>query len=1017
MNSNPYVTKVELGVELDKQNQKIDLKVNNLELGVNGSIDTTTDTTSLLNGFYFAETSGTYTNANNIVVTEGYYTILEKNDSGWKVASSVEMPMQDLTALENMYNASETKEGAFVNFTSRTLARSSVPNKFKKSGLTLTYLLNGVWVREFFKGNTLEDFRNLNLFESISKQTLLNYVTDVAETRLQIPLGDRKKGYVITYVNSQGKVITEMYNSTIYGDADWRTDLSWIQIEYSSDIYKNTIGELFSIQGYTKKIDGSLVEGVNYLRTDFLPISKLEPIIYSGYVDASVSAISFYDTNKKFVSSVNITGNQYDYILSTDEIPKNASYIIASTTKSFSRKRITGISLNSLNNSILKINSELKETHTKIIKNEALLHKKSFVRLTFTEEDGTINNTGQNADNAAFKRTPILDSIIYDSNKKYAFSGNITNVGNGGVYCYDSNDVFLGVLLNIVKVHENSEFTPIKGTYKMRFVALNHNQYKRGIYEVIEESIAEIQDKTINELSTLKFTEKTPNLSENGAFKVNGDIDSTQISYKRNQTGVVYSVILEDDIDYYYSGKIGSGYAGVLFYNEKGGRMNTDIFAGQWLRKKITKPFGAKYMSVSSMKGDFEIGIYKGDEVSKIDELFNTNVKRYQNFEQVKKDYYKKNNLSAVGSFTYNNLLDKVITDKELVNKLRIKSTKLLTNYLLWWDDFLGKGLFKGAENVLLESSDFESFTTLKTFTEGLIATARYTLDGKILVTIDGVGSTTGGIFKGDINGFTRVQAWSSDTVVPVEHWCLSMINNVIVANEYERSENTQRKTNCVYISFDNGDSFTKIFDFHDSDFYKDTISKYPDNAGSAHIHGCCYDSYENRVWLATGDKMNKWVLFSNPITDVNNVTWNGMYLDTQFCPLFATRNGIVAGCDHIDNAIYMIHRGATDLSYIPNIDKNMDKVHVISNDRTSINYVPGIITEINNIIFSPNNSWKSNVNNKISASYNGVDWLNVWESELEGGGNGNCKIFKYKSDYIIFEKNSLGNRIIIVNF
>ena len=28
MSSNPYVTKVELGVELDKQNQKIDLKDN-----------------------------------------------------------------------------------------------------------------------------------------------------------------------------------------------------------------------------------------------------------------------------------------------------------------------------------------------------------------------------------------------------------------------------------------------------------------------------------------------------------------------------------------------------------------------------------------------------------------------------------------------------------------------------------------------------------------------------------------------------------------------------------------------------------------------------------------------------------------------------------------------------------------------------------------------------------------------------------------------------------------------------
>ena len=92
MNSNPYVTKVELGVELDKQNQKIDLKVNNLELGVNGSIDTTTDTTSLPDGVYRAQIPGTYTNAGNIVVKEGYYTLLRKEGGVWKLESEVEMP-------------------------------------------------------------------------------------------------------------------------------------------------------------------------------------------------------------------------------------------------------------------------------------------------------------------------------------------------------------------------------------------------------------------------------------------------------------------------------------------------------------------------------------------------------------------------------------------------------------------------------------------------------------------------------------------------------------------------------------------------------------------------------------------------------------------------------------------------------------------------------------------------------------------------------------------------------------
>lgn len=77
--------------------------------GFQGSINPTTSTTTLTNGFYFAETSGTYTNANNVVVAEGYYTILEKNDSGWKVASSVKMPEVDVTPINNRITALENE--------------------------------------------------------------------------------------------------------------------------------------------------------------------------------------------------------------------------------------------------------------------------------------------------------------------------------------------------------------------------------------------------------------------------------------------------------------------------------------------------------------------------------------------------------------------------------------------------------------------------------------------------------------------------------------------------------------------------------------------------------------------------------------------------------------------------------------------------------------------------------------------------------------------------------------------
>ena len=116
MSSNPYVTKVELGVELDKQNQKIDLKVNNLELGVNGSIDTTTYTVSLPDGVYRAQISGTYTNASNIVVKEGYYTLLRKKDDGsWVLESEVKMPVNPADGVVEEGNTQAVSGGEVFN--------------------------------------------------------------------------------------------------------------------------------------------------------------------------------------------------------------------------------------------------------------------------------------------------------------------------------------------------------------------------------------------------------------------------------------------------------------------------------------------------------------------------------------------------------------------------------------------------------------------------------------------------------------------------------------------------------------------------------------------------------------------------------------------------------------------------------------------------------------------------------------------------------------------------------------
>ena len=85
----------------------IQLLADSKTVNVLGSINPTTNTTDLPNGVYHAQISGTYTNASNIVVKEGYYTLLRKLENGnWVLESETKL---DLTEINNKLTQVETK--------------------------------------------------------------------------------------------------------------------------------------------------------------------------------------------------------------------------------------------------------------------------------------------------------------------------------------------------------------------------------------------------------------------------------------------------------------------------------------------------------------------------------------------------------------------------------------------------------------------------------------------------------------------------------------------------------------------------------------------------------------------------------------------------------------------------------------------------------------------------------------------------------------------------------------------
>ena len=100
----------------------IQLLADSKAVNVVGSINTTTDTSSLPSGVYHAQTSGTYTNASGIVVKEGYYTLLRKKDDGsWVLESETKIPMQDLTPFNERLTQVESDVDNFIENFSVTI--------------------------------------------------------------------------------------------------------------------------------------------------------------------------------------------------------------------------------------------------------------------------------------------------------------------------------------------------------------------------------------------------------------------------------------------------------------------------------------------------------------------------------------------------------------------------------------------------------------------------------------------------------------------------------------------------------------------------------------------------------------------------------------------------------------------------------------------------------------------------------------------------------------------------------
>lgn len=919
------------------------------------------------------------------------------------------------TNVFNVTNKVPLSSGYYTLYT----AKNAVPQKVRKQGLIILYQTESRWEMAQFNSSNIAEWGDIAPWTNLTYDSNVKWKGTKELTRLQIYSSDRKQGYLLSYADGDGNLILERYTTTFYADSEWQLDARWETIKANDALKSEIVGDFFTVIGkYLSRTTGLEVSDANFKVTPFLPLPTRGRLVVECYGLSAVSPLSFYDDNGVFIESIPETGETIKVITDID-YPSGAVFFRA-TSRANVESSIWGQTIESLLR-LVNRNKELNDSAFIEI-NESIdtinnsLSEKVYTLLETTEALGSyVNNiSGAILSNISYART---DYIPIDQAKRYAFTSYILVSNIGGVTFFDSSYAFIKAIGNTVGDHINEEITDlIPQNAAFAIVTSHNNLYSYGLHQISEVSNFQTINNFVGQYQEVKYENTNNVLSENGAILLNGDITSSAVNYRRNQTGIANPIVLEEGVDYYYSGEINNNlYAGCLFYTESGTRISfttiTEVKVHE--KTKIEIPNRAKYMICCSCIDNadtIDINIYKGLSQDISTDLINNQVIRYNRISDITNPVnpYERKGVAVVGNFIIGLHNQKVVNDR-MINAFprQISEQNIGDVFIYDRDDVTGTWLVISSNSTLLQTTtDFNTFQNIGVFA-GSILSARFASDGKILVWIATNGATIGGCYKGENNDFALIQQFGTNTANVVDHWSISIVGKVVLFSEYDPSINTNRQTTKAYISYDYGDSFVQIFDFHTSEFYIDVTTDDPDSLAAGHIHGCCYDQFENRAWLVTGDKLLKWVIYSDPIDDVNLVTWKGMYMEgTQFCPAFATKNGIIAGTDSNENAMFIIHRHYEQQQY-PAYDLNHEEVHPILEDNTplGIKYVPGRITPIGGIIYTPCNSWGPSWKNKVIATLNGLEYVTIWESKEAPNTNPNCKVFNDGDSIWIFDK------------
>ena len=214
-----------------------------------------------------------------------------------------------LTELSNnvgLYNVDKNVPIGSGFYTSTT-ARAAVPTSVRKLGLIITYKTDETTsVTEQFIGSDMSGWATDTNWKNVGSEggnKILEWNTDVATTRKQVPSKERKLGMQISYKPTDSDWVNEQYTGTSTDDRSWGNDTNWRQIQTQNQS-SLTIDNLFFInKGYYINQQGNLGGNASFSATDYIPVDK-GMRIFCNYETAgyTIILIAAYDESKTYIS-------------------------------------------------------------------------------------------------------------------------------------------------------------------------------------------------------------------------------------------------------------------------------------------------------------------------------------------------------------------------------------------------------------------------------------------------------------------------------------------------------------------------------------------------------------------------------------------------------------------------------------------------------------------------------------------------------------------------------------------